>query len=102
MSFTSANLKLIYEYLMEAGYGLSASEVGQLFQAGQLDELLELLQAHLAEITDLQTAIAETHLRLEVPNLPEDVRESLTILLATQEAQLEELLRPANGPERWY
>ena len=102
MAFTSANLKLLYEYLRAAGYGLSASEVAQLFRAGPLDRLLRAAKEHAATLTGYNQGIAETRAALAVPGLEPSVRAELELLLATYETLLEEYLKGVDPSERWY
>lgn len=102
MAFTSANLKLLYEYLRASGYGLSASQVAQLFRAGQLDRILKAAQDHAAIFTGYTQGIAETRAALAVPSIEPSVRTHLELLLATYETLLEEYLSDVDQSERWH
>jgi len=102
MPFTSAHLKVVYEYLRASGTSLSASEIARLFRAGQLGKLLEAALRRQRQIRLCRRGISLAQDMLARTDLPQMAIDYYQMLLASYEDQLEGWIHKVDEQERWH
>jgi len=102
MPFTSANLKVIYEYLRAMGTSLSASEIARLFRSGQLDDLLAYVRLRLLNIQLYTRAADNVRALLARTDLSPEARAWNEYLLGVYIDEVDRWLHQPDPQERWH